>query len=272
MVLGLAGHAVGWPIPRGGAQQISNALAAHLKSLGGRIFTSMRVESLDQLPPSRALLADVTPRQLLQIASHRLPLFYRRKLQRYRYGPGAFKMDWALENPVPWKSSDCLRAATVHLGGTLEEIAVSERRPWEGSVAEKPLVLLAQPSLFDRSRAPDGQHTLWAYCHVPNGYRGDVSSQIENQIERFAPGFRKHILKRSVMNTGQLEAHNPNLVGGDFNGGAATLSQLFFRPTVQMYATPLRGLYLCSASTPPGGGVHGMCGYGAARLALKQSF
>jgi phytoene dehydrogenase-like protein len=177
MVLGLAGHAVGWPIPRGGAQQISNALAAHLKSLGGRIFTSMRVESLDQLPPSRALLADVTPRQLLQIASHRLPLFYRRKLQRYRYGPGAFKMDWALENPVPWKSSDCLRAATVHLGGTLEEIAVSERRPWEGSVAEKPLVLLAQPSLVDRSRAPDGQHTLWAYCHVPNGYRGDVSAR-----------------------------------------------------------------------------------------------
>ena len=272
MALGLTAHAVGWPIPRGGAQQISNALAAHLKSLGGRICTSTRVESLEQLPPARAILADITPRQLLQIAGQRLPSFYRRKLENYQYGPGAFKMDWALESPIPWKSPDCLHAATVHLGGTLDEIAVSEALPWQGSVSERPFVLLAQPSLFDHSRAPEGKHTVWAYCHVPNGYRGDVSNYIENQIERFAPGFRKRILKRSVMNTSQLETYNPNLVGGDFNGGAVTLNQLFFRPTIQMYATPLPGLYLCSASTPPGGGVHGMCGYGAARLALKQMF
>jgi phytoene dehydrogenase-like protein len=272
MALGLTAHAVGWPIPRGGAQQISNALAAHLKSLGGTIFTNTRGESLEQLPPARAILADVTPRQLLQMAGQSLPRFYRRKLEKYRYGPGAFKMDWALDSPVPWKSPECLQAATVHLGGTLEEIVASERLPWQGSVPEKPFVLLVQPSLFDSSRVPEGKHTVWAYCHVPNGYRGDVSMQMEDQIERFAPGFRKRILRRSVMNTSQLESYNPNLVGGDFNGGAATLNQLFFRPTIQMYATPARGLYLCSASTPPGGGVHGMCGYGAARLALKQLF
>ena len=272
LVLGLAGHAVGWPIPRGGAQQISNALSAHLRSLGGTIITSVRVESLDQLPPARAILADVTPRQLLRIAGRRLPRFYRRKLENYRYGPGAFKMDWALDSPIPWKSAECLHAATVHLGGTLQEIATSEKLPWQGSVAERPFVLLSQPSLFDSSRAPESNHTVWAYCHVPNGYRGDVSKRIETQIERFAPGFRKRILKRSIMNPAQLESFNPNLVGGDFNGGATTLKQLFFRPTIQMYATPLRGLYLCSASTPPGGGVHGMCGYGAAGLALKQMF
>lgn len=272
MALGLMAHAVGWPIPRGGAQSISNALAAHLKSLGGRILTNTRVESLGQLPPAQAILADVTPRQLLQMAGQRLPLSYRRKLEKYRYGPGAFKMDWALDGPIPWQSPQCLQAATVHLGGTLEEIAVSEGLPWQGSVAEKPFVLLAQPSLFDSSRAPEGKHTAWAYCHVPNGYAADVSEQIEGQIERFAPGFRRRVLKRCIMNPSQLESYNPNLVGGDFNGGAATLNQLFFRPTIQMYATPVRGLYLCSASTPPGGGVHGMCGYGAAQLALKQLF
>jgi phytoene dehydrogenase-like protein len=272
IVLALAAHAVGWPIPRGGAQQISNALAAHLESLGGRIFTGMPVKSIDQLPPSRAILADVTPRQLLRIAGPRLPGFYRRQLENYRYGPGAFKMDWALDRPIPWTSQDCFRAATIHLGGTREEIELSERLPWQGSVSEKPFVLLAQPSLFDRSRAPEGRHTVWAYCHVPNGYGGDVSDKIENQIERFAPGFRKSILKRSVTNPSQLEASNANLVGGDINGGAVTWSQWFFRPTLQTYATPLPGLYLCSASTPPGGGVHGMCGYQAARLALKQLF
>jgi len=272
IVLALAAHAVGWPIPRGGAQQITNALAAHLESLGGRIFTGMRVNSIDQLPPSRAILADVTPRQLLRIAGPRLPGFYRRKLENYRYGPGAFKMDWALDRPIPWKSQDCFRAATVHLGGTREEIELSERLPWRGSVSEKPFVLLAQPSLFDSSRAPEGGHTVWAYCHVPNGYEGDVSEKIENQIERFAPGFRKGILKRLVTNPSQLEASNANLVGGDINGGAAILSQWFFRPTIRRYRTPLPGLYLCSASTPPGGGVHGMCGYQAARLALKQLF
>ena len=270
IVLELAGHSVGWPIPRGGAQQITNALASYLESLGGRIFTAMPVESVDQLPSSRALLADITPRQLLAIAGHRLPRRYRQKLEKYRYGPGAFKMDWALDRPIPWKSPDCWRAATVHVGGTLDEIAVSERLPWQNSVSKKPFVLLAQPSLFDETRTPPGQHTAWAYCHVPNGYRGDVAENIENQIERFAPGFRKSILQRSVLNPAQLEAANPNLVGGDVNGGAATLGQLFFRPTIATYATPVPKLYLCSASTPPGGGVHGMCGYGAARMALKE--
>jgi phytoene dehydrogenase-like protein len=272
IVLALAAHAVGWPIPRGGAQQISNALAAYLKSMGGRIITGMRVESIDQLPPTRAILADVTPRQLLQMAGVRLPGFYRRKLEKFQYGPGAFKMDWALNRPIPWKSPDCLRAATVHLGGSLQEIAASERMPWQSAVSRKPFVILAQPSLFDDTRAPHGHHTAWAYCHVPNGYEKDVSDDIEEQIERFAPGFRKCILQRSIMSPRQLQALNSNLVGGDFNGGAVTLSQLLFRPTVQMYATPVQGLYLCSASTPPGGGVHGMCGYGAARLALKQLF
>lgn len=272
LVLGLAGHAVGWPVARGGSQQISHALAAHLRALGGHIVTGVRVESLDQLPPARAILADVTPRQLLRIAGNRLPAFYRKKLERYRYGPGAFKMDWALDRPIPWKAAECLRAGTVHLGGTLDEIGESERQPWQGSVAERPFVLLAQPSLFDDSRAPAGQHTVWAYCHVPNGCTLDVSENIENQIERFAPGFRKCVLKRSVMTPALLEEANPNLVGGDINGGAADLTQLLFRPTAQMYATPCKGLYLCSASTPPGGGVHGMCGYWAARMALRQLF
>ncbi len=272
IVLALAGHGAGWPFPRAGAQQISNALAAHLASLGGKVFTNQRIDSLDQLPPTRAILADLTPRQLLRIAGQRLPRFFQRKLQNYRYGPGAFKMDWALDGPVPWRSPACLSAATVHLGGTLEEIASSERQPGQGAVTDRPFLLLAQPSLFDSSRAPGGQHTLWGYCHVPNGYRGDMSWQIEAQIERFAPGFGRRVLKRSIMNPVQLESSNPNLVGGDFNGGAVTLNQLFFRPTVQMYATPVRGLYLCSSSTPPGGGVHGMCGYGAARMALHQLF
>jgi phytoene dehydrogenase-like protein len=272
IVLALAGHAVGWPIPRGGAQQISNALASHLKSLGGEILAATPVESLDQLPPCRAILADITPRQLLRIAGHRLPHGYRQKLERYRYGPGACKMDWALDAPIPWQSPECRRAATVHLGGTLEEIARAEQQPWLNSVAENPFVLLAQPSLFDPSRAPQGKHTAWAYCHVPNGYRGDVSERIEAQIERFAPGFRKSILQRSVLNPAQLELHDSNLIGGDVNGGAPTLAQLFFRPTRQTYRTPLPGLYLCSASTPPGGGVHGMCGHQAARLALRHMF
>lgn len=272
LLLALAGHAVGWPLARGGSQKISDALAAHLRSLGAEIITGVRIDSLDQLPSARAIMAELTPRQLVKIAGHHLPAAYRRKLESFRYGPGAFKIDWALERPIPWKSEDCLRAGTVHLGGMLEEICASERTVWQGSVSEKPFVLLSQPTLFDPSRAPAGQHTAWAYCHVPNGYSQDVSDRIENQIERFAPGFGKCVLKKSVMGPRQFEEHNPNLVGGDINGGVADLRQMFLRPTLRMYGTPREGLYLCSASTPPGGGVHGMCGYGAARMALAQRF
>ncbi|MDQ3803104.1 MAG: NAD(P)/FAD-dependent oxidoreductase, partial [Acidobacteriota bacterium] len=221
------------------------------------------------LPPARAVLCDVTPRQLVRIAGHRLPAGYRRKLERYRYGPAAYKIDWALDGPVPWKTEECARAGTVHLGGTLEEVAASERAAWRGEHAEKPFVLVAQPSLFDPTRAPEGRHTLWAYCHVPNGSCVDMAGRVESQIERFAPGFRDRVLARSVMSPADLERRNANLVGGDINGGAQDIRQLFTRPTARLYATPVEGLYICSSSTPPGGGVHGMCGYFAARAALR---
>ena len=272
LVLGIAGHAVGWPIARGGAQKLIDALAAHLHNLGGEIISNRPVRTLDELPSSRVVLCDVTPRQLLEIAGERLSPSYRKSLWRYRYGMGAFKLDWALSGPVPWKAPECARAATVHLGGTLEEIAVSEYSVWSGRHVEKPFVLLAQPSLFDSSRAPEGKHTLWGYCHVPNGSTFNMADSIEKQIERFAPGFRDLIIQRSIMSPLELEKRNANLVGGDINGGAASLGQLFFRPTVRMYGTSLKGLYLCSASTPPGGGVHGMCGYFAASKALKEMF
>jgi phytoene dehydrogenase-like protein len=269
LVLAASGHAVGWPFPRGGAQKISDALASHLQSLGGAIITGLRVDSLDQLSPALAILCDVTPRQLLKISESRLPDSYNRKLERYRYGPGAFKVDWALSAPIPWRARECALAGTVHIGGTLEEIAASERAPWEGEHAERPFVILAQPTLFDPSRAPEGKHIAWAYCHVPNGSTFDMLERIETQIERFAPGFREVILARSVMNTAALEAHNPNLVGGDINGGAQDVGQLFMRPTSRLYSTPAPRVYLCSASTPPGGGVHGMCGYFAAGSVLR---
>ena len=272
LVLASAGHAVGWPIPQGGAQSISDALASYLRALGGEIVTSNRVQSLDDLPPARAVLLDLTPRQILGIADKRLPPGYRRKLEGYRYGPGAFKMDWALDGPIPWRAPDCLRASTVHLGGTLEEIAASERAVWEGRHPERPFVLVAQQSLFDGSRAPTGKHTAWAYCHVPNGSKFDMTERIEAQIERFAPGFRDLVLARSVMAPPSLEEYNSNYVGGDINGGVQDLGQLFTRPTFRLvpYSTPARGLYICSSSTPPGGGVHGMCGHFAARAALKR--
>ena len=272
LVLGASGHAVGWPLPRGGSQRISDALASYLRSIGGEIVTSTYVESVDELPPARAILLDVTPRQVIRIAGARLPRGYRRKLEGYRYGPGVFKMDWALDGPVPWKASECARAGTVHLGGTIDEIERSEQLVWEGEHPEKPLVLLAQQSLFDPSRAPEGMHTAWAYCHVPNGSTFDMTDRIESQIERFAPGFRDRILARSVMSTERLEEYNPNYVGGDINGGIQDFRQLFTRPTLSLvpYSTPARGLYICSSSTPPGGGVHGMCGYHAARAALRK--
>jgi phytoene dehydrogenase-like protein len=272
LVLGITGHAVGWPVPRGGAQNITRALVAYLRSLGGEIRLGTRVHSLDELPASRAVLCDLTPRQLLSLAGNRLPSGYQRQLQRYRYGFGVFKMDWAIDGPIPWRAAECLRAATIHLGGTLEEIAASERACGMGQIALRPFVLLAQPSLFDGTRAPPGRHCVWAYCHVPNGSAFDMTDRIEAQIERFAPGFRERIVARSVMSPQDLERHNANLVGGDINGGAANLRQLFLRPTVRLYTTPSRGLYLCSSSTPPGGGVHGMCGYFAARAALAREW
>jgi len=270
LVLGITGHAVGWPVARGGSQSIANALAAYLRSLGGEIVTGRRIASIDDLPSARAILCDVTPRQLLRLAGHRLPPNYRRRLERYRYGPAAYKVDWALNEPVPWKAEGCSRAGIVHLGGTLAEISAAESAPWKGEQADKPFVLVAQSSLFDPTRAPAGKHTLWAYCHVPNGSTFDMTERIEKQIERFAPGFRDCVLARGVMPPAALERHNANLVGGDINGGAQDLRQLFARPTLRLYSTPARGLYLCSSSTPPGGGVHGMCGYFAARAVLRD--
>jgi phytoene dehydrogenase-like protein len=273
LVLTASAHADGWPIVRGGMQQLANAMAEYLQSLGGEILTDAPVHLLDELPPARSVLCDITPRQLIQIAGERLPSAYRSKLERFRYGPGVFKMDWALSAPIPWKAHACLRAATVHLGGTLEEIAAAERAPWNNEHADKPYVLLVQPSLFDPSRAPAGKHTAWAYCHVPNGSTVDMTETIEAQIERFAPGFRDIILARSSMNCSDMERRNPNLIGGDITGGAQMLSQLFARPVASLnpYRTPVPNLYLCSASTPPGGGVHGMCGYHAARTVLEHS-
>ena len=263
------GHAVGWPFPRGGSQRLADALAERLRDLGADIRTSSPV---DELPRADVVLADVAPRELVRIARGRLPARYERHLLAYRHGPGAFKLDWALDGPIPWEAPECARAATVHLGGTLDEISASEWGAWSGRPAGAPFVLLAQTSLFDDSRAPAGKHTAWAYCHVPNGAAVDMTEQIESQIERFAPGFRKLILARHAMGPADLEAHNRNLVGGDLNGGAMDLGQLFFRPVRKLvpYRTPLRGVYLCSSSTPPGGGVHGMCGYSAARVALKD--
>ncbi len=272
IVLTAGAHAVGWPMARGGSQQIADALAAYLRSLGGEVVTGTRVDSLDQLPPARAVLFDVTPRQLLHIAGDRLPAGYRRALEHYRYGPGVFKLDWALDGPIPWKAKDCFRAASVHIGGTMEEIACSEQAVWQGKHPERPYIILAQQSLFDPSRAPEGKHTAWAYCHVPNSSTFDMTERIEAQIERFAPGFRDLILARSVMPPSTMERHNPNYVGGDINGGVQDIWQFYTRPTFRLipYSIPVKGLYICSSSTPPGGGVHGMCGYFAARAALTQ--
>jgi phytoene dehydrogenase-like protein len=273
LVLSLAAHAGGWPLARGGSQQVADALASYFKSLGGEIQTDAPVQNLEELPPARAILCDLTPRQLIRIAGQQLPQSYQRRLARYRYGPGVFKVDWALNGPIPWRASECAQAGTIHLGGTLDEMADAERAPWEGRVSQRPYVLLVQASLFDPTRAPPGHHTAWAYCHVPNGCTIDMTEPIERQVERFAPGFRGRILARHVMSPADLERHNPNLIGGDIGGGSQQLSQLFTRPVFRInpYATPVRGLYLCSSSTPPGGGVHGMCGYWAARSVLRSS-
>jgi phytoene dehydrogenase-like protein len=269
LMLMVLGHVSGWPIVRGGSQQLSDALAQRLRSLGGSIHTS---SSVDSLPHARLVFADVTPPELVRIAGDGLPNRYVRQLRRFRFGPGAFKLDWALDGPIPWRSPACARAGTVHLGGTLGEIAAWERSAWSVGEAEGPFVLLAQPSLFDDSRAPAGKHTAWAYSHLPNGSGRDLTEAMEAQVERFAPGFRDLILERSVLDPAALEHHNRNLVGGDVAGGANTLRQVLFRPAPSLmpYKTPRAGLFLCSSSTPPGGGVHGMCGYLAARAALKS--
>ncbi len=274
LVLGMLGHAVGWPLPKGGSQAVADALANYFKSLGGEIFTSHEVKSLAELPKAKAIFLDTTPTQFMDLASGQLPSPYVNAINRFRYGAGVFKIDYALSEAVPWKDKQCLRAGTVHLGGTLEEIALSEYEMSQGRHAEKPYVLVAQQSLFDDSRAPQGKHTLWAYCHVPNGSTLDMTEQIEGQLERFAPGFKNIVLARHTMNTRAMQSYNMNYIGGDINGGAADLLQLFKRPTFSLtpYRTPLKNVYLCSSSTPPGGGVHGMCGYYAAKTALKDLF
>jgi phytoene dehydrogenase-like protein len=274
LVLGLAGHSVGWPIPRGGSQQISNALAAYLRELGGTIELNRRIESLRALPKSRAILLDVSVWEFLRIAGEELSGRYRRRLQAFRHAPGIFKIDYALNQPIPWKAKACRQAGTIHLGGDIDEIAVTEREVARGKIPERPFVLVAQQSVFDQTRAPRGQHTLWAYCHVPFDCDMDMSDRMESQIERFAPGFRDCVLARHTTAAAELSRSNPNLAGGDISGGAANLAQLIARPILSStpYRTSITGVYLCSASTPPGGGVHGMCGYHAARLALRDRF
>ena len=273
LALGLMAHAFGWPLARGGSQRIADAMASYVRELGGEIVTARPVSTLEELPQSRIVMLDLTPRGVLEVARDRLPARYRRALERYRYGPGVCKLDWALEGPIPWRAEGCGRAATVHLGGTLDEIAASEQEVWEGGHPERPFVLLAQQSPFDPTRAPAGKHTAWGYCHVPSGSAVEMTDRIEAQVERFAPGFRDLITGRSVMTATAMEEYNRNYVGGDINGGVQDLRQLFTRPVPRLvpYSTPYEGLYICSSSTPPGGGVHGLCGYFAAQAALRRS-
>jgi phytoene dehydrogenase-like protein len=274
LVLMAAGHLKGWPVPKGGSAAIANSLAGYFTSLGGTIETGTYITSLAQLPSAKAVLFDVTPKQLLQIAGHKFSSLYKWQLERYRYGMGVFKVDWALDGPIPFTAAECRQAGTIHLGNTFEEIAQGELATSKGRQSDKPFVLLAQQSLFDASRAPEGKHTAWAYCHVPNGSTQDMTNAIEQQVERFAPGFRDRILAKHTMNTAQVEAYNANYIGGDINGGIIDLGQLFTRPALRWspYKTSEKGLYICSSSTPPGGGVHGMCGYSAAKKALHEVF
>lgn len=274
LVLSVNGHLKGWPVVKGGSQNLANALAAYFTSLGGKIQTGWMVKSLKELPSAKAILFDTSPKQLLEIAGEVLPQSYHRQLQKFRYGMGVFKVDWALDGPVPFTAPECLEAGTVHIGGTIEEIARSEQETSERKLTDKPFVLVAQQSLFDATRVPEGKQTVWAYCHVPNGFMADRTDAIENQIERFAPGFKDRIIARHTYNAAQMQDYNPNYIGGDINGGMLDLRQLFTRPTMRVspYTTPAKDIYLCSASTPPGGGVHGMCGYYAAKKVLKDHF
>lgn len=272
LMLSMLAHAIGWPLARTGSQAIVEAMASYLRSLGGEIVTSSPVSNLNEISDARAVLFDLTPRQVLAIASERLPDSYQNGLRKFRYGPGVFKIDYALDGPLPWRAEACHHAGTVHLGGTFEEIRDAEQAVWEGRHPERPFVLLTQQSSFDDTRAPAGKHTLWAYCHVPNGSTIDMTDAIENQIDRFAPGFRSRILQRNSLNARQMQGYNPNYVGGDINGGAQTITQFFTRPLPRWnpYTTPDPDLFICSSSTPPGGGVHGMCGFHAARAVLKR--
>jgi phytoene dehydrogenase-like protein len=272
LVMGMVAHSVGWPVVRGGTGTLTTALAVRLQSLGGTIETGHRVTSLRELPPSRVQVLDLVPRDIDTICGDALPQRYRRHLRGYRYGPGLFKLDWALDGPIPWTDPRCARAATVHLGGSFDEVVASERTVAAGGHAQRPFVILVQPCVADTTRAPHGQHTVWAYCHVPNGSRRDMTSAIEAQVERFAPGFRDRVLGRHAMDTAALEAYDANLVGGDINGGMFNLAQLFTRPAPRFdpYSTPNPRIVICSAATPPGGGVHGMCGWWAARSALRR--
>ncbi len=266
MVLGISAHSIGWPYPRGGSHNITKAMATYFESLGGKIETNAEIRSLDELPESSAIFFNTTPKQILEMASDKLPSSYAEKLRKYEYGCGVFKIDLALSEPIPWKDEVCRKAGTVHLGGTFEEIANSEEATADGHHPKKPFVLVAQQSLFDDTRAPDGKHTGWAYCHVPNGSTKDMTEPILNQIERFAPGFRDCIIGRHTMNTEALQAYNPNYIGGDIIGGKQDITQHFTRPAglFDPYHIPKTNMYICSSSTPPGGGVHGMCGYHAA--------
>lgn len=274
LVLLIAGHTSGWPIIKGGTGRLSAALANFFVSIGGTIETNFFVTTLSDLPSAHAVLFDVTPRQLLRIAGDKLSPLYQWQLQRYRYGMGVFKIDWALDGPAPFTADSCRRAGTVHLGNTFEEIADAERATWSGTHPERPFVLFSQPGVCDPSRAPQGKHTAWAYCHVPKGSCEDMTGRIEKQVERFAPGFRDRILARHVMTAAEMERYNPNYIGGDINGGVSDITQIFTRPALRIspYRTSAKGIYICSSSTPPGGGVHGMCGYHAARQALKDIF
>ena len=271
LVLAAAGHAYGWPFARGGSQRVADALANLLRARGGTIALDSRVGSMQQVSTGRVVVFDLTPRQILPIASAQWPDGFNRQLQRFRYGPGVFKVDWALDGPIPWRAAACRQAGTVHVGGAFDEVVAAEEAVAAGQVAEQPFVILAQPTVADPTRSPAGKHVGWAYCHVPNGSTVDMRERIEAQVERFAPGFTSHILARHVTGPADIERHNANNVGGDINGGIADLRQLFIRPTPRLYATPNRQLYLCSSSTPPGGGVHGMCGYYAARTSLRRA-
>ncbi len=274
LVLLATGHIQGWPAPLGGSVKIADALASYFLSLGGKIQTCLPVRTMNDIPSAKAILFDLTPNQILEIAGERFSPLYRWQLKRYRYGMGVFKIDWALDGPIPFTSPDARQAGTVHLGNTFEEIASNELLTSQGQIVERPFVLLAQQSLFDKSRAPDGKHTAWAYCHVPNGSTVDMTKAIEDQVERFAPGFKDLILAKHTMNTKEIEAYNPNYIGGDINGGIIDIGQLFTRPVISLspYRTSAKGIYICSSSTPPGGGVHGMCGYHAAKQTLKDIF
>jgi len=274
LVLMILGHRKGWPLVRGGSGQLANALAAYFVSIGGQIQTGFRVEKLKDLPGARAVVLDISPKEALQIAGNSFSSSYLHQLKKYRYGMGVYKIDWVLDAPIPFTAAPCTRAGTIHLGNSYAEIASNEQLTASGQHPEKPFVLLAQQSLFDPTRAPAGKHTAWAYCHVPNGSMKDMRVAIENQVERFAPGFRERILAAHTMNAMEMEAYNPNNVGGSINGGVQDIRQLFTRPALRLspYRTSAKGIYLCSASTPPGGGVHGMCGFQAAKRVLKDIF